>query len=505
MFRPIVWFAGIALLLGGCARMPVNVPSKIGTAGLLVAEIRSNFADVNGIYRSLGTGEYQNLLAPEINGTTYERALRNGFLVLTLPPGEYRMTNLNHGTSTASFTSWLGSFSQSATTAYPLDIKFTIERGRATYLGKLYLYAPKRQSNNYAVVAVDDAKGMVDYLKAKYPQLYASLSSPELLPGPQEYVDPAQLTMLRKAIASRKVRDMSALLVSAGATKSDDWQARAIASRELMELAWEGDMTRTVQHVGGQLGALARLTPNPSGKVDLVPVDSGTLTGLDWCTFDQDRGICPLPESNFLLVRGSTAAQKPWPAGSAKPALLRVFGRSGIVAVDQNGLVWISLDDGATWKSHSWLALKEPMRVNEYDTSEPYSPVGFRRGKHGFYLYSRIDLKQESLLYVAYAGDGVRRIDLPAGARRVRGVIESPGQGLLVAAHPSGLLTNEMVYFMPASRQSWLKREIPAEFCPHFLPEQSGASLRLVCSQGQFRSVDLGKTWNKLPHDVAMR
>ena len=147
MVRLFVWFAGIALLLGGCARMPVNVPSKVGTAGLLVAEIRSNFADVNGTYRSLGTGEYQNLLAPEINGTTYERALRNGFLVLTLPPGEYRMTNLNHGTSTASFTSWLGSFSQSSTTAYPLDIKFTIERGRATYLGKLYLYAPKRQNN----------------------------------------------------------------------------------------------------------------------------------------------------------------------------------------------------------------------------------------------------------------------------------------------------------------------------------------------------------------------
>ena len=253
------------------------------------------------------------------------------------------------------------------------------------------------------MVAVDDAKGMVDYLKSKHAQLYASLTSPELLPGPQEYLDASQLATLRKAIAARKVRDMSALLVSAGATRSDDWQARAIASRELMELAWEGDMTRTVQHVGGQLGALARLSANANGKVDLVPVESGTLAGLDWCTFDQDRGICPLPESNYLLVRGSTVTQKPWPAGSAKPALLRVFGRSGIVAVDQNGLVWISLDDGATWKSHSWLALKEPMRVNEYDTSEPYSPVGFRRGKQGFYLYSRADLKQESLLYVAYA------------------------------------------------------------------------------------------------------
>jgi predicted RNA-binding protein len=145
------------------------------------------------------------------------------------------------------------------------------------------------------------------------------------------------------------------------------------------------------------------------------------------------------------------------------------------------------------------------MRVNEYDTSEPYSPVGFRRGKQGFYLYGRADLKQESLLYVAYAGDGVRRIDLPSDARRVRGVIESPGQGLLVAAHSSGRMANEMVYFMPPGGQTWVKREIPAEFCPHFLPEQSGASLRLVCTQGQFRSVDLGKTWNRLPDDVAMR
>ena len=142
---------------------------------------------------------------------------------------------------------------------------------------------------------------------------------------------------MRKAIAARKVRDMSALLVSAGASKSDDWQARAIASSELMELAWEGDMTRTIQHVGGQLGTLARLVPSVGGKMDLTPVESGTLAGLDWCTFDQERGICPLPDSSYLLVRGSAVIQKPWPAGSAKPALLRVFGRSGIVAVDQTG------------------------------------------------------------------------------------------------------------------------------------------------------------------------
>ncbi len=505
MVRLMMWFAGVALLLGGCARMPVNVPSKVGTAGLLVAEIRSNFVDINSSYRPLGIGEYQNLLAPEINGTTYARALRDGFLVLTLPPGEYRMTNLNHGTSVASFTSWLGSFSQTATTAYPLDIKFTIERGRATYLGKLYLYAPKRSNGKYAVVAVDDSKSMIAYLQEKHAELYASLISPELLAGPQEYLDGSQLATMRKAIAARKVRDMSALLVSAGASKSDDWQARAIASRELMELAWEGDMTRSVQHVGGQLGTLARLVPSVGGKMDLTPVESGTLAGLDWCTFDQERGICPLPDSSYLLVRGSAVIQKPWPAGGAKPALLRVFGRNGIVAVDQTGRVWISLDDGSTWKSHTWLALKEPMRVNEYDTSEPYSPVGFRRGKQGFYLYSRADLKQAALLYVSYAGDGVRPIDLPADARRVRGVIESPGRGLLVAAHPSGLAANEMVYFMPLGEQTWVKREIPAQFCPHFLPEQSGASLRLVCSQGQFRSVDLGKTWNKLPDNVALR
>jgi hypothetical protein len=298
---------------------------------------------------------------------------------------------------------------------------------------------------------------------------------------------------------------MSALLVNAGATKSDDWQARAIASRELMELAWEGDMTRTVGYVGGQLGTLARLAPNANGKMEITPVESGTLAELDWCTFDHERGICPLPDSSYLLVRGSSVTQKPWPASGAKPALLRVFGASGIVGVDHNGLVWISLDDGGTWKTHPWLALQEPMRVNEFDTSEPYSPLGFRRGKQGFYLYSRADLKQTSLLYVSYAADGVRRIDLPADARRVRGVIESAGRGLLVAAHPSGSIANEMVYFMPLGEQTWVKREIPAQFCPHFLPEQAGASLRLMCSQGQFRSVDLGETWNRLPADVASR
>ena len=505
MVRLHVWIAGVALVLAGCARMPVNVPSNVGTAGLLVAEIRSNFADVNGNYRSLGAGEYQNLLAPEINGTTYERALRNGFLVLTLPPGEYHLTNLNFATTGPGITSWLSNLSQSSWTTYPLDIKFSIERGRATYLGKLYLYAPKRRSNKYAVVAVDNAQGMVDYLKSKHAQVYASLSSPEFLLGPQEYLDAAQLTTLRRMIAARKVHDMSELLVSAGATRSNDWQARAIAGSELMELAWEGDMTRTVQHVGGQLGALARVGTSASGKMDLFPIESGTLAGLDWCTFDQDRGVCPLPEPNYLLVRGSTVTHQPWPTGSAKPALLRVFGRNGIVAVDRNGLVWISLDDGATWKSHSWLALKEPMRVNEYDTTEPYSPVGFRRGKQGFYLYSRTDLKQESLLYVPYAGDGVRHIGLPSDARRVRGVIEAPGRGLLVAAHRSSLFGNDVVYFMAAGGQTWIKREIPAEFCPHFLPEQSGASLRVVCTQGQFRSVDLGETWSRLPDDVAMR
>ena len=173
-----------------------------------------------------------------------------------------------------------------------------------------------------------------------------------------------------------------------------------------MELAWEGDMTRTVQHVGGQLGALARVGTSASGKLELFPIESGTLAGLDWCTFDQDRGVCPLPESSYLLVRGSTVTQKPWPAGSAKPALLRVFGRSGIVAVDRNGLVWISLDDGATWKSHSWLALKEPMRVNEYDTQRAVQP-------------GRLPPRQAGLLPV-FAGRSETGVALVCALRRGR-------------------------------------------------------------------------------------
>lgn len=506
MVRSFAWCAGIVVLLGGCARMPVNVPNNVGTAGVVVAEIRSNFIDVNGKYRPLGIGEYRNLLSPQINGTTYERALRDGFLVLTLPPGEYRLTNLNGGTTGPSIAGWLSAFSQtSATTAYPLDIKFTIERGRATYLGKLYLYAPRPESKEFAVVAVDDTRGMADYLKTNHPALYASLRSPEFLAAPQEYADAAQLAKLRKILATRKVREMSALLVGAGSTRSEDWQAQALARSELLELAWEGDMTRTVEHVGGQLGALARVAPNANGKLELAPIESGTLAGLDWCTFDRDRGVCPLPGSSYLLVRGATATHKAWPAGSAKPVLLRVFGSNGIVAVDQNARVWLSLDDGATWKSQAWLALRQPMRVNDYDTSEPYGPVGFRRGKQGFYLYSRADLKPESLLYVPYAGEGVRNIQLPPDARRVRGVVESPGRGLLVAAHSSGLVANEMVFHLAGGAQTWVKHRIPAVFCPHFLPEQSGASLRVVCAQGQFRSVDLGKTWSRLPDDVAMR
>ncbi len=506
MVRSIAWLAGVVVLLGGCARMPVNVPNNVGTAGVVVAEIRSNFIDVNGKYRPLGIGEYRNLLSPQINGTTYERALRDGFLVLTLPPGEYQLTDLNGGTTGPSIAGWLSAFSQtSVTAAYPLDITFRVARGRATYLGKLYLYAPRPDSKEFAVVTVDDAKGMADYLKANHAALYASLSSPALLPAPQEYAEAAQLAKLRKILATRKVREMSALLVGAGSTRSDDWQAQAIARSELLELAWEGDMTRTVEHVGGQLGTLARVGPGASGKLELAPIESGTLASLDWCTFDRNRGVCPLPGSSYLLVRGSTATHKAWPAGGAKPALMRVFGSNGIVAVDQNARIWISLDDGATWKSHAWLALERPMRVNEYDSSEPYSPVGFRRGKQGFYLYSRADLKSESLLYVPYAGESVRRIELPSDARRVRGVVESPGQGLLVAAHSSGLVASEMVFYLAGGAQTWVKHRIPAELCPNFLPEQSGASLRVVCAQGQFRSVDLGKTWNRLPDDVAMR
>jgi hypothetical protein len=486
--------------------MPVNVPNNVGTAGVVVAEIRSNFVDVNGKYRPLGIGEYRNLLSPQINGITYERALRDGFLVLTLPPGEYRLTNLNGGTTGPSIAGWLNAFSQtSAASAYPLDIKFSIERGRATYLGKLYLYAPRPDSKEFAVVSGDDTKGMVDYLKANHAALYASLSSPALLAGSQEQADAAQLAKLRKILVTRKVREMSTLLVGSGSTRSDDWQAQAISRSELLELAWEGDMTRSFEHVGGQFGALARVSSNAGGKLELSPIESGTLADLDWCTFDRDRGVCPLPGSGYLLVRGSTATHKAWPAGSAKPALLRVFGSNGIVAVDQSARVWISLDDGATWKSHAWLALDKPMRVNDYDASEPYSPIGFRRGKQGFYLYSRADLKPESLLYVPYAGEGVRHIALPSDARRVRGVVESPGRGLLVAAHSSGLAANEMMFYLAGGAQAWVKHKIPAEFCPHFLPDQSGTSLRVVCRQGQFRSVDLGKTWNRLPDDVAMR
>ena len=107
MVRSVAWFAGVVVLLAGCARMPVSVPNSVGTAGVVVAEIRSNFIDVNGKYRPLGIGEYRNLLSPQINGITYERALRDGFLVLTLPPGEYRMTNLNGGTTGPSIAGWL--------------------------------------------------------------------------------------------------------------------------------------------------------------------------------------------------------------------------------------------------------------------------------------------------------------------------------------------------------------------------------------------------------------
>ena len=203
----------------------------------------------------------------------------------------------------------------------------------------------------------------------------------------------------------------------------------------------------------------------------------------DWCTFDQ-TAACVRCQSNYLLAGLDGGANLA--GGRRKPALLRVFGRSGVVAVDRNGLVSISLDDGATGEPQL-AALKEPMRVNS-TTPMSHAARFFRRGKEGFYLYSRADLKQSR--FVPYAGDGVRHIDPPVPAACM--VSSSRLTGLLVAAHPSDLIITTTS--TSGRRRRPGRREIPAEFCPHFLPEQSGTSVRVVCTQGQFRSMDLGQT-----------
>lgn len=429
-------------------KVPDALPDKLGDQGLLVATIAAHSIAANMVERLSFS-----LAGVQIDKTYYTNAVRGNYLVLPLKPGEYTLEALHVYRSTDDRTS----------TNYPLRYKFRIVSNQATSLGAITLL-PMRSTpaseGRYLKLLVNNTDEMTAYLRKQHPALAASLRpSAPVLASDVKFVDANLMETVRRDIAR------------------EAW-------------IWM-DEPNIARYVGGEVGTIAKLLRDTRGKIAAIDVlDSKTTSAMRSCSGHDERFVCSSAEPALYFVKDGKITKRALPA-PAKHVWVHTYPPRGLVLVDQNMTVYLSNDDGASWKKHVWYPKTEPLSY--------LARINFTNGKNGYYIYSTftIDPLAPEVLYSEYAREGYSKIDIPkmSGWQRL---LET-SQGLLAGPQNADSSNDSAkLYFRPAGRSEWQLRPLPGKRCFFMRHEkENSGKLLLQCDSKSFGSVDSGNSWTE--------
>ncbi|MBI3546071.1 MAG: hypothetical protein HY081_05695 [Gammaproteobacteria bacterium] len=389
----------------------------------------------------------------QIDKTYYTNAVHDNYLMLPLKPGEYTLEALHVYRSTE----------DRATTIYPLHYKFRIVSNQATNLGTI-TFLPLRNTppaeGRYLKLLVNNNDDMSAYLRKQYPALTASLRpNAPVLASDVKFVDASLIETMRRDIAR------------------EAW-------------LWMEE-PNTTHYVGGEVGTIAKLLRDTRGKVAAIDVmESKTTSAMRSCSGHDDRFVCSSAEPALYFVKDGKIIKRPLPA-PAKNVWVHTYPPHGLVLVDQNMTVYLSQNDGESWKKYVWYKKTDPLGY--------LARINFTNGKNGYYIYSTftVDPLAPEVIYSEYAREGFTKVEIPKMSSWQR-LLET-AQGLLAGPHNTDSATeNAKLYFRPTGRSEWQMRRLPGKRCFFLRHEKENSdNLLLQCDSKSFASVDSGASWTE--------
>jgi hypothetical protein len=458
MQKGIPAIVAVFVLLFGCAtpqsrpvteriKEPFVLPDQpLNGKGLLVASIGGRAVAQTRLQRA-------TITAPgiQIDSTQYTNAVRDGYLVLPLNPGDYTLVMLSVANET-----------DTPYTTFPLNYKFHITANRATNVGGIVLVPQRGNEKGFIRVLIDNTAEMAAHLRKTYPRMTASLLSPT-----------PDMTTANKLASSAAI----------------DAVRQEIAR---MELLWTEDMY-TAAYLGGDAGTIARLLRDSQGKIAAFDVlDAGTTAAMVSCSGHDNRYVCGSVEPALYFVNDDKVTRRPVPF-PMKWVKVHTFPPAGLVLVDESMNVYASPNNGGSWTKYSWFAPKEPIFS--------FSPIRFANGRNGYYVYtlSSLDPLAADVIYSDYSPAAYRRIEIPKMKLWQR-LLETP-DGLLVGPQNGASKSDfATLYFRENGRSDWKSLKLPGQYClaPQRVDKTSN-KLRVFCETRKYDSTDSGKTWVELP------
>lgn len=468
----------VALFLAGfmqsCATTSSvpELPDTLGENGLLVGKIY-----MPGSYR-WGNSQVT------IDGRVHNASLRDGYLVMSLAPGEHTLQNLRtqgwnekvvRQTDASPFVPVKGGsggyraptyyYSPGSTTYYttlPINQKFTIEAGRITSLGMYVFLIDQKDPKKFFTIQLDNSKEMRHYLDTNYPTLMGNLNDHNLALAPGKYIDATKLPNLRQSIA-----------------------AKEIAAGHFIPF-------RNLSVIYGNAGTIVVLRPDKdkSGKdkKDTPPkievLDTGTLADINDVQFQGERLNFLTADGQILTFDYTTLSQRTIPY-RVQPLRFRYLNEHGIAVVDNRRRLLISNNDGQGWSQYDGAILEKPSDASNLTAT-----------RDGVYLYST-DGVPKSISFHGY--NPPTHVIVPTPSER--GDVPPYASSRLVATD-AGLFIDYIgardFHFKAAGQNNWQLRTMPVGKCERIVYEHNGRVLNVTCEKLGYRSDDGGQNWLKL-------
>lgn len=466
MYLRAIAFLALGTLFGcvSTASIP-QLPEDLSGDGLLVGEIY-----MPGSYR-WDTSEVI------INGRTYNTSLRDGYLAIKLPPGEYTIENLRtHGWNEKvsrnddespyvkvrrgggsyrppTYIYVPGTPTYTYYTLLPINQKFTIEANRITNLGMYVFLVDPKDAKKFYTVKLDNKKEMAHFLDTNYPKLMATITNRNPIPVVATYLDASKLPDLRKSIAGKEAR----------------WGRMLTLGQSTL--------------VYGGAGTAVLFTFDKTKK-DAPPVaqvlDTGTLADIKGVQAQGDRVSLLTADAQILILENGKIARRAIPH-RVHPLHFRRFGERGIVTLDNRRRLLLSHDDGMSWTKDESVMLEEPTnRLDVFSTRD------------GIYVYSTSGVPN-SILLRSYAQSVAQPIPTPTEHGRV----PSHSRPHLFA-NDNGLYIDYRAldfHYKPNGQTDWQVRAMPAEKCGYM--GSIGKTINVTCDKVNYHSEDGGVNWIK--------
>lgn len=432
----------VVLVLNGCLSSPGLVNLK--------QEDLIGHGVLTGIFVSNGwvadTGDV------EIDGVKYKDAIKDGKILVKLPPGKYTLEKV--------------SFHNYALMGYStINRDFEIKSGHVTNLGRSFAYYKKASDKQYRLFFIKNTEETREWLKNNQAEIYPRIAKQELVYPEGNYISGNDLNNLRKMVAFSEIE------------KSKD---------------------RSIKIVSGQLGTLGRVVRNKSNQItDIWIIPTNTLNNIEFCSENRTRFACLIPDSSSLdlvsgLNYGRTKVDREKAPINSKNVKVVLYGDNVITLIDETINLYTSKDNGRTFVQDSRFKLSKPL--------EHFNHLEIHKYDSGFYLtvFSHNSEDRRMLYAPNRKSSGLDSIPLPDN-NNPRDLYEANNH-LLMGPYP-GAMSSE-VYIKKLDSHVWSTVTIPSGSCYKlFVVNAQKDHLKVKCGTGKstyYLSLDGGLNWKSI-------